>query len=185
MDTQAGDKPELDEAVLGARFAAGDLAAFETLFRQYQRPVYAWIVRIVRNPAAAEDLTVETFWRIWRSRRRFDSSRPFGAWARRVATHAAIDHLKTARAEVQLPAVLPSPDAADAAERREIRDAVAGAFRSLPARLQAVATLALIEELPYEEISAATGHPIGTIKTRVFRAVRLLRKKLSKLGIRP
>jgi Sigma-70 region 2 len=48
------------------RFAAGDLEAFESLFRQYQGEVYRWIIRIVRNSATAEDLTVETFWRMYR-----------------------------------------------------------------------------------------------------------------------
>ena len=53
---------------LQQRFVAGDLEAFEQLFRDHQRQVYAWIVRIVRDSATAEDLTVETFWRIYRSR---------------------------------------------------------------------------------------------------------------------
>src|SRR5215467_4951983 len=53
------------------RFVAGDLEAFEQLFRDHQRQAYAWIMRIVRNSAAAEDLTVETFWRIYRSRTHF------------------------------------------------------------------------------------------------------------------
>jgi len=45
------------------RFAAGDMDAFESLFRQYQREVYRWVARIVRDTAVAEDLTVEAFWR--------------------------------------------------------------------------------------------------------------------------
>jgi len=53
------------------RFAAGDLEAFEALFRQHQKEVYFWIVRIVRDSGIAEDLTVETFWRIYRARDRF------------------------------------------------------------------------------------------------------------------
>src|SRR5882672_7092714 len=74
-------------------FVDGDEAAFEALFREYQREVYGWIVRLVRDPSAAEELTIETFWRIHRSRARFDPSRNFGAWARRVAINVAIDHL--------------------------------------------------------------------------------------------
>src|SRR5437899_12194997 len=54
------------------RFATGDLEAFEALFRQRQSEVYRWIVRLVRNPAVAEELTVDTFWRIYCHRRRFD-----------------------------------------------------------------------------------------------------------------
>jgi RNA polymerase sigma-70 factor (ECF subfamily) len=173
------------------RFAAGDLEAFETLFRQFQGEVYGWIVRIVRDPSAADDLTMETFWRIHRSRQRFDAARPFGAWARRIATHVAIDHLKLQRREAPAsfdpptPFDPPAPAVPDAAWEREVRERVAGAFRSLPARLRAAATLALIEERPYEEIAAALGTSASAIKSRVFRAVRILRKRLEQSGIRP
>jgi RNA polymerase sigma-70 factor (ECF subfamily) len=85
------------------RFAQGDAEAFEALFRQFQGEVYGWIVRIVRDRGIAEDLTVETFWRIHRAHARFDPEKSFGAWARRIATKAAIDHLKKARREVGLP----------------------------------------------------------------------------------
>src|SRR5205807_7461351 len=81
------------------RFAAGDLEAFEALFREHHKEVYAWIVRIVRDHGIAEDLTVETFWRIYRARDRFDPAGNFHAWARRIATNAALDHLRMARRE--------------------------------------------------------------------------------------
>lgn len=71
------------------RFARGDLEAFETLFRQFEADVYVWILRIVRDRPVAEELTVEAFWRIYRARARFDPARPFGPWARRVATNVA------------------------------------------------------------------------------------------------
>jgi len=58
------------------------------------------------------------------------------------------------------------------------------AFHQLPPKLQMAATLALIEEKPYEEIAAALGKPVGAVRTRVFRAVRLLRKHLERMGIR-
>jgi RNA polymerase sigma-70 factor (ECF subfamily) len=84
------------------RFAQGELEAFETVLRQFQGEVFGWIVRIVRDPGIAEDLTVETFWRIYRARSRFDPARSFGAWARRIATNVALDYLKTVRPEVSL-----------------------------------------------------------------------------------
>jgi RNA polymerase sigma-70 factor (ECF subfamily) len=167
------------------RFAAGDLDAFETLFRQSQREVYGWIVRIVRDRSAAEDLTMETFERIYRARARFSPTRPFGAWARRIATNVAIDHLKSLPREVELPEPVSSPHRTDPAWDREVRDAVAGAFRSLPPRLQTAATLALIEERSHEEIADALGTSTSAVKSRVFRAVKLLKKKLERLGIRP
>ena len=60
------------------RFAQGDIDAFEALFRDFQRNVYAWIVRIVRDPAVAEDLTAEAFWRMYRAHARFDPRGNFG-----------------------------------------------------------------------------------------------------------
>jgi len=170
---------------LQERFARGDLEAFETLFRQFQGTVYRWIVRIVRDPAAAEDLTVETFWRIYRAHARFRPDGNFGAWARRIATNAAIDHLHRARADQPLPDDIARPAEPDSALTRETGEKIGEAFRGLPAKYQAAAMLALIEEEPYAEIAAALGISEGGVKTRVFRAVRLLRKKLAQLGVKP
>jgi RNA polymerase sigma factor (sigma-70 family) len=88
------------------RFRHGDIDAFETIFRQHQRAVYNWILRIVRNPATAEDLTVETFWRIHRAHARFDPARGFEGWARHIATHAALDWMRSGRTERELTAEL-------------------------------------------------------------------------------
>jgi RNA polymerase sigma-70 factor, ECF subfamily len=164
------------------RFAAGDLQAFETLFRQHQTEVYAWIVRIVRDSGVAEDLTVETFWRIYRSRGRFDAKGNFAAWAYRIATNAALDHLRRSRRETELPEDLAADARPDPAVQAETRERIREAFLRLPAKYRLVATLALIEQEPYERIAAAAGISIPLVKVRVFRAVRMLRKQLSSLG---
>ncbi len=167
------------------RFAEGDLEAFETLFRQFQGAVFGWIIRIVRNSATAEDLTVETFWRVYRARARFDPAGNFGGWIRRIATNVALDHLKTARREVALPDDISSRPPSDPALGGEVRDRIQRAFRELPARLRVVATLALVEEEPYEEIAEALGISLGAVKSRAFRAVRSLRKSLRREGVEP
>src|ERR1700721_2045032 len=94
-------------------FAGGGLEGFEVLFRQHQKEVYAWVVRIVRDTGVAEDLTVETFWRIYKSRARFEPAGNFRAWARRIATNAALDHLWHSRRETELPEDLASAGTAD------------------------------------------------------------------------
>ena len=166
------------------RFAAGDLEAFEALFRQHQREVYAWTVRIVRDSGAAEDLTVETFWRIYRARARFDpAAGNFRAWARRIATNAALDHLRHARRETELSEDYPAATRGDPAVRSELRSHIRRAFLDLPAKYRLVATLALIEDEPYNEIAEAVGISAALVKVRVFRAVRMLRKKLNSLGM--
>ena len=171
------------------QFARGDIQAFETLFRGYQGEVYGWIVRIVRDPGAAEDLTVETFWRIYRARARFDPRRPFGAWARRIATNLAMEYLSRRHGEVPLDDNFPpratccaTPDPAVGAE---VRARVVAAFGALPAKLRAAATLAMIEEAPYAEIASELGISINGVKSRVSRAVRLLRRSLEKQGVCP
>jgi RNA polymerase sigma-70 factor, ECF subfamily len=165
------------------RFARGDPEAFEALFRQFQSEVYRWIVRIVRDPAAAEDLTVETFWRIHRAHARFHPDGSFGAWARRIATNVALDHLKRSRREVPLVEDFPEKSRPDPAVQRDTREKIAHAFAELPPRLRVAATLALVEEEPYEQIAEGLGISVNGVKTRVWRAVRQLRRKLKGLSV--
>jgi len=178
--------PELLE-----QFAAGELQAFEALFRQFQSEVYSWVVRIVRDPAAAEDLTVETFWRIYRAHARFDPARSFGAWARRIATNVALDHLKSSAARAsQLsdtlePEATPDSVTYNPAVQREVRERTQLAFRQLPPKLRVIATLALIEEQTHGEIAAALNLSTAAVKSRLFRAIRLLRRKLGNLDTKP
>jgi RNA polymerase sigma-70 factor, ECF subfamily len=183
--TEARMQPPTAEAEILKRFAAGDISAFEALFRAHQAQVYRWIVRLVRDKGAAEDLTIETFWRIYRARERFDPERSFGAWARRIATNIAINHLKNARPEGILTTEAAGAVAIDSDLQRHIRRQMERAFGQLPAKLQVVAMLALVDERPYEEISESLGISVGAVKSRVFRAVRMLRKKLRQSGVEP
>ena len=72
-----------------SKFRQGDADAFEILFRTHQRSVQGWVLRIVRDLSAAEDVTIEAFWRMHQAHARFDPERGFEPWARRIATHAA------------------------------------------------------------------------------------------------
>jgi len=170
---------------LAKRFAAGDLDAFETLFREHQRDVYRWIVRIVRDHAAAEDLTVEAFWRMYRARARFDPSGNCGAWLHRIAVNVALDHLRHAKWQTTLPEDLPADPAPDGAVQCETRAAIQRALVELPPRLRVVVQLGLVEDEPYNEIAAALGISLNAVKVRMFRGVRQLRQKLSEAGITP
>jgi len=167
------------------RFAAGDLEAFEALFREYQGKVFGWIMRIVRNPATAEDLTVEAFWRVYRAHARFDViDGNFGGWLRRIATNVAIDHLRRSRTEVPLPEELGAAPS-HPGEQREMRQQIFRALDKLSPRLRGAVLLALVEEEPYEEIALALGISVNAVKVRVFRGVRILRKELLRAGVHP
>lgn len=187
----AGQEPsqEPGEAEWLAGLRAGDEAAFEALFRSYQREVYGWIVRMVRDPGVAEDLTIETFFRIHRAHARFEPERGFGPWARRIATHAALDWLRRKRPEHGMPdeffATVPGRGEADPLVTGEIRREVARALGRLPPKLRMAAVLAVVEELPQKEIADALGVTVAAVKLRVFRAMRRLRSELEQRGIRP
>lgn len=174
---------EIDRGLL-ERFVQGDQAAFEALFRQFGAEVYRWSRRILQDAGAAEDVVVEAFWRAYRGRARFDPSRSFGAWIRRIATNVALDHLKAARPLTGWNAAADEIPARSSSDY-ELAETVALAFHKLAPKLQVVARLALIEERPYAEIADALDLPVGTIKSRVFRAIRALRKELARLGIQP
>ena len=163
--------------------------AFESLFRRHQRSVYGWILRIVRNPGVAEDLTIETFFRIHLAMNRFDADRGFEPWARRIATRIAIDWLRVRRPEINLPdeyfTGMSAQAPADPAIAAEIRCKVAQAFGRLPPKLSAAAALAVVEGLAHKEIAAALGISVPAVKLRVFRALRILRNDLRRQGITP
>lgn len=162
---------------------------FEALFHAHQRAVYGWILRIVRNTAVAEDLTIETFWRIHRAHARYDPARAFEPWARRIATRVAFDWLRAQGPETAMPdeffAATAAPIIGDPGVSAEIRRKVAQALGRLPPKLRIAATLALIEECPQKEIATALGISVGAVKLRVFRAIHSLRKDLQRQGITP
>ncbi len=174
---------ELDRELL-KRFVEGDQDAFASLFRQFEGEVYRWAMRIVRDSGIAEDVLVDAFWRAYRGRAHFDPSRSFGAWMRRIATNSACDHLRMMRPRDNWTKTADGIEGPKGADRVQ-SESIARAFRKLPPKLQVVATLALIEGQSHAEIAEALVLPVGTVKSRLFRAIGALREELARLGIRP
>jgi RNA polymerase sigma-70 factor (ECF subfamily) len=163
------------------RFARGDADAFEQLFQEFHRDVYYWLLRLTRDPASADELTVEVFWRIYRAHARFDTTRSFGAWARRIASNAALDHLRHAsRTRAPRPGPATSPVESSAHRDRDVR--VERALLTLAPKLRVVAELALIEDCPHEEIAQSLGISRSAVKSRAARAMKLLKTALRREG---
>lgn len=141
----------------------------------------------MRSPSEAEELTVESFWRMHQAHARFDPARGFEPWARRIATRVALDWLRRqhARREEPIDGEIAAPAQGDPAEAAEIRAQTRLAFANLPPKLRVAAVLAVVEELPHKEVAEALGISVAAVKVRVFRALRLLRKELIRRGITP
>ena len=175
----------------------GRRRAFDELVARYEGSVYNVCLRMLGDPADASDVGQEAFVRAYLALDRFDVSRPFRPWILRIATNLCINAAK-ARRGGQVSLDDPSPaqaepaegglDIADAGrgpeavlESRELHDRVRRAVLALPETYRAVAVLRHVEGLSYEEIAEATGMAMGTVKTHIFRAKKLLREKLSDL----
>jgi RNA polymerase sigma factor (sigma-70 family) len=142
-------------------------------------------MRIVRDRGIAEDLTVEAFWKMYRAHARFDPTRSFGAWARRIATNLALDHLRKNRRETALVGEVADVARENPGVQRETREQIAQiatAFAGLSPKLRLVATLSLIEDVPHREIAEALGISETTVRVRLFRATKILRSELRQVG---
>ena len=168
--------------------AKQDPAAFGALVQRYQDGLFNFLYRMTGSREDAQDLTQEVFLRIYKALPRFRIEAPFRPWMYKIATNAAINHLKSKRTtntlEEEYPtnALFSSPEGM--AELREAQRAVKRALMELPESYRAVILMRHLEELSYEEMAHALDIPLGTAKVRLHRARSLLQEKLSASGIK-
>ncbi len=164
---------DLDDAELFRLVADGSEAAFEALWRRYGAAVLALCRSILRDPEAAEDAAQEAFARAWRSAATVDPRRgePV-AWLMTVARNSAINMARMTRAETGAPVAEPADPAPD--EQIVDRLWLRGAVTRLPEREQEVIGLAYFSDLSHSQVAARTGEPLGTVKSRIRRALERL-----------
>jgi RNA polymerase sigma-70 factor, ECF subfamily len=178
----------LAESELARRCRRGDAHAWRELVRRFTPLVYRLSVRMLRNGSEAEDASQEVFLRMYRSFDTFDATRPMAPWVARTAYHACLRRLESAAHSLGQPA---DPEDLTAVEDVEVRnpeemaasteaaDLLARALQDLPAQDRALLDLRYREGLSDAEVSEATGMPVNTVKTRIFRARARLRKWLT------
>jgi len=183
-----------EDADLVRRALTGNQRACRDLVLRYQRPVFSVLMRVVRRAEDAEDLTQDTFVRMFRALDRYDPERPFTAWLFTIATRLAIDHLRRRRIPTVSLSVAepgsteehtldvedfsPGPDVltSNAEEEVQSRDLI----DSLPEHYRIVVLLRHQQDLSYEEIAEALNLPLGTVKARIHRARALLKDLLER-----
>lgn len=146
---------------------AGDIDAFEDLVRAYQLPVWRFLRHLLNDEHLAEDVTQETFLRLYRHLPTFAFRAKFSTWTMQVARNAGIDALRARDRRDRLADALPDPGTAPGPGLgHEIGDALA----SLTPRLREPLLLVEVFGMTYAEAAVVLDVPVGTVKSRVFNA---------------
>jgi len=174
------------------RGTTGFARTFEGVVQEYKDRIFGYVCRLTNDSPDAEDLTQEVFIRAYQSLHAFRRDAAVDTWLYRIATNLVIDRFRRERRAPQWVPLFAAPDeappdpvetsrAADpqaAAQLTELQAKVQRAVYSLPPKLRAVVVLHDMEGLAYEEVAQAVGCPLGTVKSRLFNARLLLRRKL-------
>ena len=188
--------PADSDVMLVERAVAGDQAAFELLVIKYQRRIQRLIGRMVRDVDLVEDIAQETFIRAYRALHQFRGDAQFYTWLYRIAVNTAKKFLLELKRDITVseasfklnddgdetyrdrnePISSETPESVLAA--KEIGNAVNAALESLPDDLKQALTLRELEGLSYEEIAGIMGCPIGTVRSRIFRAREAISAKV-------
>ena len=173
----------------------GDKTAFDVLVLKYQHKVIKVIMRYVRDPSEAMDVAQEAFLKAYRAMPRFRGDSAFYTWLYRIAINTAKNHLVAARRRPLDYDLDPQdPDQYDMQGRlsdgdtpeglvlsEEIKDTVNRAIQNLPEDLRTAIILREVEGMSYEEIAQTMECPVGTVRSRIFRARETIDKKLRPL----
>lgn len=181
---------ELTDEDLARRAQRGDRAAFDALVGRCQGRVYRLAYRFCGHAEDARELAQEVFVRAWLKLSAYDATRPWWPWLQQLATRVLLNaaerrpplHRPLEAEDDRRPTLEPSAPAHEEPARRAVaraaQQAVAAALLELPAHWRAAMLLRHVEGLSYEEIAAALGQPLGTVKTHLFRARRWLLDRL-------
>jgi RNA polymerase sigma-70 factor (ECF subfamily) len=178
FEAAAGQDLPVPDVTETARLRAGDPTALGAMIARYEHRVYRYLLRLVRDHAAADDLFQQTWLQVVRQIHRYDPSRSFDTWLFAIAHNAAIDLLRRRPGEELADYPAAGPDPLDALIAGERAANVAAAMEKLPAHYREVLTLRFEDGMKLEEIAAVTGAPLSTIKTRVQRGLDTLRRML-------
>ncbi len=185
-----GAAPDGDEVVLAERFRDGDEAALRTIYRRYAGRMHAIARAALRDRDAADDVVQQAFVQAWRAAGRFDPSRSLGPWLFQITRRACIDAFRHESRrphrtrDDDIASDLPakdSPSIEQLWERWEVRRAI----DELPPIERELVHLAHLQGLTQREISGQLGLPMGTVKSRTFRAHGHLRTALADLAPTP
>ncbi len=183
--------PSSDE-ILVAKCQKGDKQAFELLIKKYQRRIFHLIYRITQDPAVVEPIAQEVFLKAYRSISSFRGTSRFYTWLYRIAVNTSLSHVKKESAgenrersleyDLQTSSALADSMKTETPEelfmRKEFFKYLIDSLRRLPEELRTAVILRELSGMNYEEISEIMDIPLGTVRSRIFRARARLREML-------
>jgi RNA polymerase sigma factor (sigma-70 family) len=162
---------------------AGELPKLAVLFERHHRALFRYFVSLNRDRELSEDLVQDVFFRILRYRATYDPAKAFTAWMYRIARRASLDRARDRRGEVigieaaterRGEPASPAPGPEERAAKMQNLGLLQRALDLLPADKREILVLSRFQEMKYEEIAAVLDCEVGTVKVRVYRAVRAL-----------
>src|SRR5260221_3171776 len=171
---------ESSDRELVLRIKSGDVLGFEVLVNKYQRSLYSFTNRIVKDDSATEDILQKTFLKIYKSIDRVDPDRKFSTYAFEIAKNTAISYLRTLRRQIPIDQIEIelSDSSFDSLVKEDKEKRVSVAITSLPKKYQKVIRLYYFSDLSYNEIGQKLKLPVNTIRTHLRRAKEILKKTL-------
>lgn len=160
----------------------GDMAAFESLYREYVGRTYAIALRLLADEAEADDAVQEIWVRVWQRLGSFHGESAFSTWLHRLATNLTLDHLRRRKRRDDRSAPLEHPEALTHSARPDrpgMRMDLERAIASLPDGARTMFVLHEVEGLKCREVAELTGKAEGTVKAQLFRARKLLTEALT------
>jgi len=194
MTAQLAPEVDVDQQLV-ERVQKGDKRAFDLLVLKYQHKIFAVISRFIRDHAEVQDVAQDAFIKAYRALPNFRGDSAFYTWLYRIAINTAKNYLvarnrrpPASDVDVDDAEFYSGNDAMqemNTPERNLLRDELQAvidqAFRDLPEELRLAVTLREIDGLSYEDIAEAMGCPIGTVRSRIFRAREAIDKKIQPL----
>jgi RNA polymerase sigma-70 factor (ECF subfamily) len=169
----------MNDGALVAAIRNGNQEAMAELYDRYSSVVYAVALRVLGDTSAAEDILQEIFMQLWRKPGAFDASRGnLAPWLAVITRNRAVDVLRKRRPQSELEdtTLTVDPDFAGEADRGLIVEKVRSALQAMSSQQRSALEMAYFEGYSHSEISAKTGEPLGTIKTRIRSGLMQLRK---------
>ena len=169
-----------EDLMLDVRNGAGETLG--VLFDRYHTPLYNFYSKLTGDRTLSEDLVQEVFLRILKYRQSYQPGTPFRAWIYQIARNARVDHYRKTPKHITFePEMAPAVMPRDSAQQSEEVELLHRALLQMPDRKKEILILSRFQELRYDEIARLLGCELGTVKTRIHRAIQELRQTFRQL----